>query len=298
MKLIGAAFSSRCASRVSSLPLVSSSPIDSSPTRGRSTPSATRAYDAAHDARTAADAAAGTRRSRRRRAAPPAAARGNRRRQRRTIDAGHHAERGVRGHHRRAGVPGTERAPPRRRARRSSAATRIDARGLRRSAAAGASAMPIDVRRVDDRRIGSSRQSGCGASAASTAAVGADERDLRRPGAAPRPPRRRRSRTARGRRPSRRPRCASCISDACDPRDHVSIPRRPAGPAADVVVAAVRADAMRRLRLVALRAQARRRGAVSASCVRRLAVRVLECRAFWIRHVSLSVSGLHCQRPS
>ena len=37
------ALSSRCASRVSSLPLLSSSPIDSRPTRGDGMPNATRA---------------------------------------------------------------------------------------------------------------------------------------------------------------------------------------------------------------------------------------------------------------
>ena len=88
MKSIGDALSSRCASRVSSLPFVSSSPIDSSQC------AATRSRDhagvhAPHDRELHADAAAGTPRSRRRRAAWPAAApRGNRRRQRRTIDAG------------------------------------------------------------------------------------------------------------------------------------------------------------------------------------------------------------------
>src|SRR4030095_12709012 len=43
MKLSGAAFRRRCASRVRSLPLLASSPIDSRPTRGRSTPKAMRA---------------------------------------------------------------------------------------------------------------------------------------------------------------------------------------------------------------------------------------------------------------
>ena len=48
MNASGAAFSSRCASRVSSLPFVASSPIDSSPTRGASMPKRHPRVDAAH----------------------------------------------------------------------------------------------------------------------------------------------------------------------------------------------------------------------------------------------------------
>ena len=55
----------------------------------------------------------------------------------------------MRGHHRRAGVAGAEergRAP----SRTASAATRIDARGLRRSAAAAGSAISMRFGRVED----------------------------------------------------------------------------------------------------------------------------------------------------
>ena len=104
MKASGAAFSSRCASRVSSLPCVSSSPIDSSPTRGESMPNATRAYTLPITANcsrccgrhsTLAPTSSSTA------GVPP---RRNRRGERRPIDARQHAERRVRRHHRRAGV--------------------------------------------------------------------------------------------------------------------------------------------------------------------------------------------------
>ena len=210
MKFTGDVFSSRCASRVSSLPLVSSSPIDSNPTRGRSAPSATRAYDAAHDRelqqvlRPALDVRAGVEQHRR------PAARRDRGRQRGTIDAGNHPERGMRGHHRRAGVAGAEERG-RLAARHESAATRIDARGLRRSATAGASAMPDDVRRLDDVEAGHGTVSVLGKRVL-IAAVARPGSPARR-GDAPMPRPRRRRPTARGRRPSRQRRCGS--SEVC-----------------------------------------------------------------------------------
>ena len=101
---------------------------------------------------------------------------------------------------------------------------------------------------------------------------------------APPPPRRRRWPPARGRRPWRRPLCAYWSLDAWTPVLK-PIPRRPAGPAA-AVVAAMRADAVRRLGLVALRAQA---GGGARQRVVRAALRRagLGMSSFWIRHCSV-----------
>ena len=108
MKLTGASFSSRCASRVSSLPLLSSSPTDSRPTRGAAQVERDARVGRSHHGeldqvrRPAADGGAGVEQDRGR--APRRDDGG----ERRTIDARQQAERGVRGHHRRAGVAGAE----------------------------------------------------------------------------------------------------------------------------------------------------------------------------------------------
>ena len=150
MKFSGEAFNSRCASRISSVPLLSSSPIDSSPMRGRSMPSETFAYTApiapncSRCVAPALDIGAHVEQD------AESVARWDRRGERRTIDAGQHAERRVRRQHRRARMP---RAHQRRRVCRratDSAATRIDARGFRRRAAAGASRHADDVGRVEN----------------------------------------------------------------------------------------------------------------------------------------------------
>ena len=141
MKLSGPALSRRCASRISSVPLVSSSPIESSPTRGCSIPSATWAYTVP-SRRTAAGAAAGTRRSRpasSSTAGPRASGWWSRARGDRRPAAGPSAPY--------AAITDAPVLPALNRARAwpcatASAATRIDARGLRRSASAGDSAMP------------------------------------------------------------------------------------------------------------------------------------------------------------
>ena len=104
----GDAFSSRCASRVSSLPLRLFLADRQQPDARRSMPNATRAYTLPITANcsrccgrhsTLAPTSSSTAGRPRRR---------NRRRERRPIDARQHAERGVRRHHRRAGVPGAE----------------------------------------------------------------------------------------------------------------------------------------------------------------------------------------------
>ena len=114
------------------------------------------------------------------------------------------------------------------------------------------------------------------------------------PGGAPRQRRRRRSPTARGRRPSRRRRCdhviAICESVIRDSirldqsrisnRNHEwPIPRRPLDLAL-AVVAAVRADRGAAPSARGTAGTGWWRPRVSASCVRRLAVRVFECRRF------------------
>ena len=122
-KLTGAALSSWCASRVSSLPLLSSSPTDSRPTRGASHAERHARVGGAHDRelhemlRPAFDGRAGIEQDRR------LPARRDDRRQRRPIDARQPAERAVRRHHRRAGVTGAEQRRPRRPSRTASAAT-------------------------------------------------------------------------------------------------------------------------------------------------------------------------------
>ena len=118
----------------------------------------------------------------------------------------------------------------------------------------------------------------------------ADERDAEIEMRAPPPARRRRCAAARRRRPSRRRRSRSSSRIQDCGREVLFLVDRARLAAA--VVAAVRADAVRRLRLVAVRAFAEADG-FSASCVRRLAVRVFECRRFGFG-ISVSVSSRFC----
>ena len=284
MKCTGAAFSSWCASRVSSLPLLSSSPIDSSPTRGARS-RAPPARTPRPSPRTAADAAAGTRR-----VAPRSSSTAGRRRVGIVVASAGRSTPGsrpnarVRRHDRRAGVAGAEQRAPRRRRATASAATRIDARGLRRSAAAGDSAISID--------------SGASTISTSSAAGVGMPREL----------------GARSRR---------AIAD--EQQADLQVPRRDeraVDDAAGAVIAAHRVDGDAHSVQVADRCErtvvtlrrpagpggrgssrsARTRGAApsarwhcghaptgtgfSASCVRRLAVRVFECRRFGLGIVS------------
>ena len=124
------------------------------------------------------------------------AARRNRGRERRTIDARQHAERGVRRHHRCAGVAGAEERRGLAASRPGPAATLIDAVGLRRSAAVGASCHRDHVVRVDDANA-RAIESVVRAPAPPRSAIGsrpAPRRD--RSGASPRAPRRRFARGA------------------------------------------------------------------------------------------------------
>ena len=198
----------------------------------------------------------------------------------------------VRRHHRRAGVPGAEqrraprRAPPRRRRRGS---TR---RGLRRSAAAGDSAIADDVGRVDDADARADRRRRCRAQLGARAiARRADQRhaEIEVPRRGERAVDDRAA--ARRRRPSRRRRSRSSTSGLDRDRSRRAMRTRrysssTARDLAAAVVAAVRADAVRRLRLVALRAlaEADRLQRVVRAALGRPGLRV---SSFWIRHCCL-----------
>ena len=269
MKLSGAALSSRCASRVSSLPLVSSSPIDSRPTRGRSTPSTTRAYDAAHHGelqqvlRPALDVGAGVEQHRRPRRVGIAAASAGRSTpgiMPKALCAAITVRASVPGADERAGMAVGDQF-------------RGDADGGARPAAQRqrgrfGDSTPSAHRRPRARRCGRLR---AGAAPHITRGSGPTSRTrTSRWRAAARPPRPRRP--GHGHRPWHQRLCEAWSSSgpgasATGPtRLHLVVMasrrRRPDLPVA--IIAAVRADAMRRRQLLALRARPRAR-AVSAS---------------------------------
>ena len=152
----------------------------------------------------------------------------------------------------------------------SSAATRIDARGLRRSAAAGASAIPMTSGASTIRCRARGRRD-AGRSAASSAGRAPDQREpeIEVP--------RRRQRAVDDR--PRRVVAAHRVDGDADHGAEAAYSSSTARTCRRVVVAAVRADAVRRFGSWHC-GQGPVVAAVSASCVRRLAVRVLECRRF------------------
>ena len=105
------------------------------------------------------------------------------------------------------------RAPPPCARATSSAATRTDERGLRRTADAGDSAISM-TSGASTTPIPSARQSGMRAQRPLDVGSAADEIDLRHRGGVQRPPLRRQRRTARGHRPWRRRRSESAVSTA------------------------------------------------------------------------------------
>ena len=216
----------------------------------------------------------------------------HRRRQRRTIDAGQHAERARAPPHRGAGVPGATSAAASPRAT-SSAATRIDARGLRRSASAGDSAISTTSGASITRMSSASGRRGGQLRFDRGTAADEIDADAQMPRGGQRAVDDARRRMIAAHRVDRYAHAGPRLRDEAGVTLFL-VDRRDL---ALLVEAAVLADAVRRLRLAALRAVAGR-GRGQRVVRAALAAAGLGVASFWIRHrLCPGSSALSARQP-